>query len=106
MKKLSLIILLLISFSWLTSLAEGLRCEEEDRHESSQVWTDTADAHDMTHVCHAGSCHFGHCAHLYAKAPPTTLGLLTALGDRESTPYAFSLLNAPFSLQLRPPVAV
>jgi hypothetical protein len=109
--------LILLTFSWFTSLMEATPCDSESSHNAiafsshdqavleasstGAVGTDV-DLHD----CHAGSCHFGHCAHGYyrsvasaAPIPPLSAGTLL-------TPYSWVITLGSGSLLIEPPAFV
>jgi hypothetical protein len=105
LRQLTLIILLLLGFSWVTSLSEGLCCDEEEQHHGvSAVLEEAGLAHDATHVCHAGSCHFGHCGHIDRPLISMRLVYPPGFPDPGSPPYSFALPTEPFDLPMRPPL--
>lgn len=106
--------LILLTFSWFTSLLEATPCDSESPHDAIastshsqavlEIPSTGAAGTDLDrHDCHAGSCHFGHCAHGYyrpiasaAPIPPLSAGALL-------TPYSGVIALGSGSLLIEPP---
>ncbi|MDQ3234583.1 MAG: hypothetical protein M3Q07_22495 [Pseudobdellovibrionaceae bacterium] len=106
MKKIGLIILLFVSLSWITSLAEDLLCDESDHEVTTWISPDTSGSEEDSHPCHTNSCHFGHCAHLDAQLQAASMDEPGSSHDKNSTPYAFTLRTEPITRRMRPPLDV
>jgi hypothetical protein len=100
----ALFILLLLSLSWVTSLAEGLLCDEE-AHEPVALVDPGRTADADLHECHAGSCHFGHCGHLHLRWQASPMDEPGSHPRLTITPYSFIVRNGPQLLPMRPPLA-
>jgi hypothetical protein len=105
MKRVALLILLLIGLSWMSSLAEGIFCEENE-HEATTMIHDEDAGNEDHHYCHAGTCHFGHCGHLQVRLQISPMDEPSSSGDHASSPYSFILRSAPSSFLLKPPLFI
>lgn len=103
MKKWTLLILMLISLSWITSLMEGFLCNEATHESQTEIHSESAPDTDH-HSCHAGACHFGHCGHLHARLASLLMREPRGLHAQDSTPYAFILSRTPLFFLMRPPL--
>lgn len=106
--------LILLTFSWFTSLLEAMPCDNESPHDAISVSSHEHSALEASstgavgtdldqHDCHAGSCHFGHCAHGFYRGvasaspiPPLSAGALL-------TPYSGVVALGAASLLIEPP---
>ncbi|WP_141731602.1 hypothetical protein [Oligoflexus tunisiensis] len=104
MKKMALFILLLLSLSWISSLAEGLLCDEK-AHEPVALVDPSSSTDKDVHPCHAESCHFGHCGHLHARWQASPMEEPDSHHHRNITPYSFIVRSGPRFLPMRPPLA-
>ena len=104
MRNLAFILLILIGCSWLSNLAEGIICDEETHENISVLTAPDTDHTDGSHVCHAGSCHFGHCAHIVPRASAQIQENTSQTAACDPSPYALQALSGACSLPLRPPV--
>ncbi|HET9239971.1 MAG TPA: hypothetical protein VFO10_22105 [Oligoflexus sp.] len=104
MKKWALLILLILGLSWMTSLAEGLMCDADGHDMSAQLHEESAPKTD-SHACHVGSCHFGHCSHVYARLASTSIMEPDGHAGPHVTPYFFITISAPDFSLMRPPLA-
>jgi hypothetical protein len=102
LKKWAILILMLMSLSWMTSLAEDFACDEASHEVSAEIHEErSADGHS----CHVGTCHFGHCAHIHVRLAFTLARESESPPGRISTPYSFALTHAPLFFLMRPPLA-
>jgi hypothetical protein len=105
LKKWGLVIFLLISLSWITSLAEGFFCDES-AHETTVLISEDASSQAEGHVCHAASCHFGHCGHLHVRLQASPLDEPESSFYQDTTPYTLILSHAPPTFLMRPPLFI
>jgi len=115
MQKTTYILLILMTFSWFTSLVEARPCDSETTHTQiaelhskktsiGPVELEKSVASDAAHDCHAGFCHFGHCSHGYTQSYSRGQSSSSIASDLLLTPYRFTVPSATLNPLMRPPV--
>jgi hypothetical protein len=110
------ILLMLLSFSWFSSLAEVLPCDSEIIHresddvlgsdqtiKSSASVSPTSSDAPQEHDCHAGACHFGHCSHGFSRQSASKVETHDSNSVLSSTPYSLALPKGSVWSLIKPP---